>query len=84
MEMRFSPVEIKIMLESNPLKSRILVRRLAVFYMVATFKPMVYPSHLHRHRRRRTRTTVRPFDTAEFSCGNGWLAGCWLAGWLAS
>ena len=30
MDMRISPLNIKIMLESNPLKSRILVRRLAV------------------------------------------------------
>ena len=30
MDMRIPPLKIKIMLESNPLKSRILVRRLAV------------------------------------------------------
>ena len=29
MDMRIPPIKIKIMLESNPLKSRILVRRLA-------------------------------------------------------
>ena len=30
MDMRISPLELKIMLEQNPLKSRVLVRRLAV------------------------------------------------------
>ena len=30
MDMRIPPLKIKIMLESNPLKSRILVQRLAV------------------------------------------------------
>ena len=30
MDMRIPPLNIEIMLESNPLKSRILVRRLAV------------------------------------------------------
>ena len=30
MGMRISPLQIKILLESNPLKSRIFVRRLAV------------------------------------------------------
>ena len=31
MDMRIPPLRIKIMLESNPLKSIVLVRRLAVF-----------------------------------------------------
>ena len=30
MDMRIPPLKLKIMLESNPLKSRILVQRLAV------------------------------------------------------
>ena len=32
MEMRVPPLKIKIMLEAKPLKSRILVRRLAALY----------------------------------------------------
>ena len=33
MDMGLPSLKLKVMLESNPLKARILVRRLAVFYM---------------------------------------------------
>ena len=39
MDLRIPPLEIKIMLESNPLKSRILVRRLAVGSTRVLFEP---------------------------------------------
>ena len=35
MDMRILPLSVKIMLESNPLRSRILVRRLAVQHAAA-------------------------------------------------
>ena len=44
MDMRIPPLKLKIMLESNPLKSRILIQRLAV----ALFTQILY-THIHIH-----------------------------------
>ena len=41
MDMRIPPLKIKILLESNPLKPRILVRRLAVHSFHASLCPAI-------------------------------------------
>ena len=47
------PIKLKILIESNPLKSRIVVRRLAVGLVpsarVPAARPEQLPSHWHRN-----------------------------------